>query len=66
MSARFVEGSVRLNDGRGSVERVERDDAQGREAMDRWALRRIEDPNVAQVSVDHVDRFAGGRKGTYR
>lgn len=56
---KHLEATVVLIDGRSSVEHVERNDADGHRAMDRWAFERNTDPKVDYIAVQPTGRIAG-------
>lgn len=61
---RWREGWVELLNGRHVLDRRERDDAQGREQMNRWALEQLERSSVVRVTVGGPTRAyigIGGR-----
>jgi hypothetical protein len=53
---------VRRTDGRGFTETEERDDPQGRSAIDKAAFRALERPGVVSVQVTRADRVGGYRR----
>jgi hypothetical protein len=63
----YLEAWVKQTDGTSKVEHHERNDTEGREAMDRWVFERLLSPRVVEVNVRQVARFAStSGKGTYR
>lgn len=61
----MLELFVRNTDGRGRVERTERDDPIGRRTIDQVAFRLLARSDVASVRVQRTRRYAGG-KGSWR
>ena len=61
-----LQATVHKTDGTAKVEHTERDDEQGRTAMDNWAFDRLLDFDVEKVTVGKTNRIAGGKKGSYR
>jgi hypothetical protein len=62
-----LEAWVYKRDGTAKVEHTERDDEQGRTAMDNWVFDRLLHFDVERIQVGHARRIAGtGGKGTYR
>lgn len=57
---------VTYTDGKRSVTRRERDDQHGRHLIEKAAFAEIARGEVAYVTTEVVERYAGGTKGAYR
>ena len=61
-----LQATVYKRNGTAKVEHTERDDEQGRTAMDNWVFDRLLNFDVERIQVGKTNRIAGGKKGTYR
>ena len=61
-----LQATVYKTNGTAKVEHTERDDEQGRKAMDNWVFDRLLTWDVERIQVGPVNRIAGGQKGTHR